>query len=123
MSKDLIERFGVAWTAMDVDACMACFTDDAVYAAAVGDGPGTVFAGKAAIRVQLERIFGDAALAPLACGRHIVVGDVAMMEWSLDRRAPDGTTTTVKGVDVYEFRDGLISLKDSYRKCLPERGA
>ncbi len=120
MGKELIERFSVAWTAKDVDACMACFTDDAVFAAAAGDGPGTVFAGKAAIRAQLERIFNDDALEPLVSGRHMISGNLGMMEWSLDRRMTDGTTKTFRGVDVYEFRDDLISLKDSYRKCLPE---
>ena len=118
MTLDDIVRFGQSWTDKDLDACMAYFTEDAVFAASTGDGPGKDFVGKAAIRAELERIFADPSIAPLVCGRCWIDADRGGMEWSLDRRMGDGATRTVRGVDLYEFRGDLIRLKDSYRKCL-----
>lgn len=115
---ELMRRFAVLWTGKDLDGCMACFGDDAVFAASVGPEPGTTYSGKAAIRAKLREIFDDPANAPLVCGRFFSVADVGMMEWSLDRKMPDGTVKTFRGIDVYEFDDGLIRLKDSYRKNL-----
>lgn len=116
MSLELMKRFAALWTARDLDGCMECFADDAVYAAAIGPEPGATLAGKPAIRAKLAEIFADASISPLACGRFFPHGDTGLMEWSIDKRMPDGETKTVRGLDLYEFRDGLIVLKDSYRK-------
>ncbi|WP_448956607.1 nuclear transport factor 2 family protein [Labrys neptuniae] len=115
---DLMRRFAVFWSARDADGCMACFSEDAVFAASAGPEPGTTYAGKAAIRAKLQEIFEDPANAPLVSGRFFTMGDAGMMEWVLDRQMPDGTVKTFRGIDIYEFDGGLIRLKDSYRKCL-----
>ncbi|TPM40665.1 nuclear transport factor 2 family protein [Mesorhizobium sp. B2-3-4] len=116
MSLALMTQFGERWSARDLDGCMNCFSDDAVYAAAIGPEPGTTYAGKPAIRAKLAEIFADATISPLLCGRFFPHGEVGLMEWSIDKRMPDGTTKTIRGIDLYAFRDGLITLKDSYRK-------
>lgn len=116
MSLELMKRFGELWSARDLDGCMECLCDDAVYAAAIGPEPGTIYAGKPAIRARLAEIFADTTISPLACGRFFPHGDTGLMEWSIDARMPDGSTKTIRGIDLYEFRDGRIALKDSYRK-------
>lgn len=112
----LMLRFGELWSARDLDGCMECFSDDAIYAAAIGPEPGTTYVGKPAIRAKLAEIFADVTISPLACGRFFPHGDTGLMEWSIDKRMPDGKTKTIRGLDLYEFRDGRITLKDSYRK-------
>lgn len=117
MTLDDIMRFGRCWAEKDLDACMAYFTDDAVFAATTGPGPGRNFVGKPAIRGELDRIFRDRSISPLVCGHGWVEGERGGMEWSIDRQMPDGTVRTIRGVDLFRFRGGLIALKDSYRKC------
>ncbi|PLP56632.1 DUF4440 domain-containing protein [Mesorhizobium loti] len=116
MCLELMMRFGELWSARDLDGCMECLTDDAVYAAAIGPEPGTTYVGKPAIRAKLTEIFADTSISPLACGRFFPHGEIGLMEWSIDKLMPDGKTKTIRGLDLYEFRDGLITLKDSYRK-------
>ncbi len=116
MSLVLMKRFGELWSARDLDGCMECLSDDAVYAAAIGPEPGMTYVGKPAIRAKLAEIFADTTISPLQCGRLFPQGEVGLMEWSIDKRMPDGATRTIRGLDLYEFRDSLITLKDSYRK-------
>lgn len=116
MSLALMTRFGEHWSARDVDGCMDCFSDDAVYAAAIGPEPGMTYLGKPVIRAKLAEMFADTTISPLQCRRFFPHGEVGLMEWSIDKRMPDGATKTIRGLDLYEFSDGLIILKDSYRK-------
>lgn len=116
MSLALMKHFGERWSALDLDGCMNCFSDDAVYAAAIGPEPGTSYAGKPAIWAKLAEIFADTTISPRVCGRVFPQGKIGLMEWSIDKRMPDGATKTIRGIDLYEFCDGLITRKDSYCK-------
>lgn len=77
-----MHRFAISWSGKDVDGCMACFSEVAVFAASAGPEPGTTYAGKAAIRPKLQEIFDDPANAPLVSGRFFTMGQTGMMEWS-----------------------------------------
>jgi hypothetical protein len=47
-----------------------------------------------------------------------MVGDWAVFRWGF-RRAVGAGYQVVRGCDVFEFHDGLIVRKDSYRKTTP----
>jgi ketosteroid isomerase-like protein len=45
-----------------------------------------------------------------------VAGDRGVSEWVFTGTAHDGAAVEVQGCDVFTFRDGLIAVKNSYRK-------
>lgn len=51
--------------------------------------------------------------------RHFVCGDRGVSEWTFTGTRQDGTKVEVHGCDLFTFRDGKISVKNSYRKNRP----
>lgn len=47
---------------------------------------------------------------------HFVAGDRGVSEWTLTGTTTDGERIEVRGCDLWTFRDGLISRKDSFWK-------
>ena len=45
-------------------------------------------------------------------------GDLGVSKWLLTGTTPAGNAVAVRGVDLLEFRDGLIIHKDSYWKIV-----
>jgi ketosteroid isomerase-like protein len=116
-----IERlvgFGEVWAQKDLDACMAYFTEDAVFHAAAGPEPGTTYSGKDAIRRQIETIFGNPLIAPMIPGPCFISGDHGMAHWTLVIEDESGHSHEFRGVDFYRFEGDKIRLKDSFRKVL-----
>ncbi|MBA8881855.1 nuclear transport factor 2 family protein [Phyllobacterium myrsinacearum] len=116
MSLERLARFGEDWRRHDLDACMGYFTDDAVYAASTGPGPGTIFAGRQAIQDELARIFRSLEPGSFKPGACSISGNRGFALWELERRMPDGSIIIFEGIDVFEFRGNFLTLKDSYRK-------
>ncbi|MEM1192194.1 MAG: nuclear transport factor 2 family protein [Pseudomonadota bacterium] len=119
MIENLLGQFNAAWSNQDLDAVMACFAEDAVYFASVGPSPGERAEGHTDIRHLVERMFeldGDAATH---IDRINILKDAAFWTWRYTR--PEHPEEI--GCDFFEFGDGLITLKDAYRKTflLPER--
>ena len=114
----LLVRFGRAFNAGDVDGILACVTADFEWRLAQGpDAPdGRIVRGKDAVR---------AALAERAAAiRHIrfsetevtIAGDRIVGRFPATGEWASGAPIDVRGVDVYDLRDGLIAVKDSYWK-------
>jgi ketosteroid isomerase-like protein len=86
----VLRSFGKAFNKGDVAAILECVTDDFEWRLAAGpDAPdGRIVSGKSAVRDALaER-----------------------------DEFTDGTKIDKRGVDIYQFRDGKIAVKDSYWK-------
>mgnify|MGYP003700637271 CR=1 FL=1 len=115
-----LKAFGKAFNRADVDGILAVVTDDFEWRLHEGpDAPdGRVVRGREAVRQALaeraERIeslrfsetevmFGD----DHAVGRFRATGAYR-----------DGRPIDVRGIDIYGFRDGRISVKDSYWKAI-----
>ncbi|MCC6316899.1 MAG: nuclear transport factor 2 family protein [Gemmatimonadaceae bacterium] len=108
-----------AFNAHDLDAIMAFFADDCTFDMPRGPEPhGARSIGKAAVRVaiasRLEGIpdvhFGD--------DRHWVAGNQGVSEWLLTGTTRDGRAIRVRGCDLWEFRNGKVTRKDSYWKIV-----
>lgn len=109
---DIYARFAAAWAARDIEALLSCVTDDVVYGASVGHEPGTTYRGKAAVADGFRAMMAHDHGSVLTPGRTVFVGDLGFAEWTY--RGPAGE---VRGIDVLVFRDGLLAVKDAYRKC------
>jgi steroid delta-isomerase-like uncharacterized protein len=117
MSLSLLERFGAAWNAHDLDALLAMVTDDCVFETAAGAGAhGNRFIGKEALRGAFPMAWQTWPDARWEQATHFVCGERGVSEWTFVGTDRDGRRTEVRGVDVFELRDGLIARKDTYRK-------
>jgi ketosteroid isomerase-like protein len=108
---DVIERFGAAWGAHDLDATLALVTDDIVFESTGPAPDGIRFEGRDAVRGAWEPIFADPDAIFTVESTHCVSGDRVAQCWIYDWG--DGH---VRGVDLFIVRDDLVSEKFSYVK-------
>ncbi|MCU1452401.1 MAG: hypothetical protein JWN46_547 [Acidimicrobiales bacterium] len=108
---DVIERFGEAWGAHDLDATLALTTDDVVFESTGPAPDGERFVGQDAVRAAWEPIFADAAATFTVEDTYCESVDRVVQRWRYDWA--DGH---VRGVDLFTVSDGLVAEKCSYVK-------
>jgi ketosteroid isomerase-like protein len=105
------------FNAHDPDVILEHFTDDAVFDAPRGTGPGGArFVGRAAIREAFAQRFAGIPDIRYHDGRHAVAGDRGLSEWTIRGTTASGEPIEVRGCDLWEFDGRRISRKDSYWK-------
>jgi len=110
-----------AFNRHDLDAIMAFFTDDAVFESPRGPDPfGRRFVGKEAVREGLAARFSGIPDVHYGNDAHFVAGDRAASEWTLTGSTTDGDRLEVRGCDLWTFRDGLVTKKDSFWKIVQQ---
>ena len=113
----LLEAFAAAWNAHDLEALLALCTDDCVFETAAGaEACGMRHAGKAALRPAFPAAWRNWPDAAWLDATHVVAGERAFSEWTFRGTDAAGRVTEVRGVDLFELRDGRIARKDPYRK-------
>lgn len=114
----LLTRFAEAWNAHDAEALMACMTTDCIYRAAAGEeASGKQFSGQAAVRDAFAAIFRAFPDAAWRDASHHVAQTHGFSTWRfVAKDMATGALVEVDGVDIFELRDGLIAMKDTYRK-------
>ncbi len=119
----LLQDFADAWNQHDVDALMTFMTEDCVFETSAGpDVCGTRYAGHEAVRAGFAEVWATFPDAQWVNARHFVLGDLGVSEWTFTGTRNDGTCVEVNGCDLFNFRDGKIALKNSYRKNRPPIG-
>jgi steroid delta-isomerase-like uncharacterized protein len=103
-----------AFNAHDLDAIMAFFTDDCIF-----DTPrGQRLVGTEQVRQGFQARFDGIPDIQYGDERHWTSGDRGVSEWTIRGTRATGDPIEVRGCDLFEFRDGKISRKDSYWKIL-----
>ncbi len=110
MSVEVVERFGAAWAAHDLEGVLALVTDDCCFDATGPAPDGTLHVGKDALRAAWQAIFDDTS-SHFEVEATIDAGDHVVQRWRYDWG--DGH---VRGVDLFLVRDGLVAEKRSYVK-------
>jgi ketosteroid isomerase-like protein len=108
-----LDRFAGAFDTRDVDAVMACMTDDCVFES-TRPPDGERYVGSAAVRRAWSELFAASPGAMFTTEDRFVAGDRAVVLWRYDWSG--GDAGHVRGVDVIVVRDGLIAEKRSYVK-------
>lgn len=115
--RETVVRFSAAWARGDVDSLLSLMSDDPVYKGSTGDGPGTCYRGREAVRAAFARMVSPSAEAPPRAEMYFFANR-ALVFWQLDMVGPDGSKRKTDGVDVLTFTsDGRIAVKDAYRKA------
>ena len=111
-----LARFLSAWSSRDPDAVLAAAHPDFVYRASVGPEPGSCWSGAAALRQGLLAMFRHDEGAEIDILECQINGDAGHLQWRYRFKRADGSEALQLGCDLLRFRDGLLVLKDSYRK-------
>lgn len=118
---ELLDEIQDGFNRHDVDAILSHFTDDVVWLMARGPTPpeGRRCVGKAEIGEVLRARYAAIPDMRWEEMRHWIVDDSkAISEWVV-RGTPDGGTPfEYTGCDLWEFRDGLVTKKDTYWKSI-----
>jgi ketosteroid isomerase-like protein len=107
---EVVQRFGDAWGAHDLDGVVAMLTDDCVFDATGPAPDGARHVGPDAVRAAWKAIFDDSD-SRFEAEETFAAGDRVVQLW---RYSWDGGH--VRGVDVFRVRDGRVSEKLSYVK-------
>ena len=113
--KSLVEAFN----RHDLDVIMEFFVDDCVLDMPRGPGPGgTLFEGTENVRRGLATRFEGLPDVHYGDDSHWVAGDFGVSEWTLTGTQQSGERLEVHGCDHFEFRDGKITVKNSFWKII-----
>lgn len=112
-----VQRFLVAWDEHDVDGILDMMTDDIVFESSFGpEECGKRFSGKVEARQAIERVYATFPQTRFEDPVWGVVGDRGFAEWTMSHFDKSGKRVAVRGCDLFVFKDGKVSRKDSYRK-------
>jgi ketosteroid isomerase-like protein len=114
---DLLVAHLAAWSRHDIETIMSTMTQDCIFETSGGPDPwGRRYEGAAMVREAIEEIFEMLSDIRYTNARHTVCGDRGVSEWTMIATRPDGSRIEARGCDLFEFREGKIHRKDSYRK-------
>jgi ketosteroid isomerase-like protein len=106
----VVEEFGAAWAAHDLETTLALVTDDCVFDATGPAPDGIRHVGPDAIRAAWQSIFDDRS-AVFEAEQTFAAGDRVVQLW---RYSWDGGH--IRGIDVFTVREDKVSEKLSYVK-------
>lgn len=115
----LLETFAAAWNAHDIDTLMACMTPEncVFYGAAGTSEGGGQFHGPDQVRAAFKAVWEKFPDARWNNPKHFVCGNRGYSEWLFSGSTADGKEKCLAhGVDLFEFENGKIKVKDTYRK-------
>lgn len=116
----LLADFAEAWNRHDIEALMSFMADDCCFHAVAGpDLMGRSFTGRDAVRAGFQMAWENFPDAAWLDGEHFVAGDRGVSESTFCGTRLDGTRVEARMVDVFTFRDGLIAVKNAFRKDRP----
>lgn len=114
----LLRRFGKAFNAGDVDGIVACVTADFEWRLAEGpDAPdGRIARGAEGVRAALAERDGVIEAIRFSETELFFADGAVIGRFRATGTYRSGEPLDVRGIDIYTFRDGRISTKDSYWK-------
>jgi ketosteroid isomerase-like protein len=107
---EVVEAFGDAWGVHDLEATLALITDDCVFEATGPAPDGIRHVGAEAIRLAWQEIFDDTD-SQFESEEIFCADDRVVQRW---RYSWDGGH--VRGIDLFNVRDGKVAEKLSYVK-------
>ena len=120
VTESSLAAFSDAWNRHDIDALMSFMSPDCVFQTAGGpDACGARHVGTQAVRQAFAGAWAAVPDAQWINGVHFVQGDFGVSQWTFVGTAADGTRIETDGVDIFNFKDGKICLKNAFRKARP----
>jgi beta-alanine degradation protein BauB len=114
-----LRAFLKAWSAKDIDAILACMSEDCIYYASIGPGPGKKYIGKEAVRAGVQNMIAHDKTEQANVSNLMISGRRAVWEWRYVSRDTQGSQVIEIGCDLIWFKGTKIAIKDAYRKVNP----
>jgi predicted SnoaL-like aldol condensation-catalyzing enzyme len=108
--------FNEAFNRHDVAAMMQLMTDDCVFENTSPAPDGTVYKGKEAVTQFWQDFFRESPNAHIKIEEIFGLGLRCVMRWRYDWEDAAGNKGHVRGVDIFQVKNGLICEKLSYVK-------
>lgn len=121
VTEETLKQILDAFNRHDLDAIMEFFSDDCSFDFPRGPEPwGQRFIGKAQVREALAGRFKGIPDVHYGEDRHWISSDgtMGLSEWTLTGTTTSGLGLKVRGCDLWEFRDGKVTRKNSYWKIV-----
>ena len=121
ITEETLKQILDAFNRHDLDAIMEFFSNDCSFDFPRGPEPfGQRFIGKAKVREALASRFKGIPDVHYGEDLHWISaeGDRGVTEWTLTGTTTSGLNVKVKGCDLWEFRNGKVTRKDSYWKIV-----
>ncbi len=114
----MLKKFGKAFNAGDVSAILECVTEDFEWVLAEGpEAPqGRVVRGRDAVATALAERMREFKAMRFFETELLYTDAQAIGTFRLQATRANGETLDARGCDIYSFRDGRITRKDSYVK-------
>ncbi|NJC95570.1 MAG: nuclear transport factor 2 family protein [Anaerolineales bacterium] len=112
----LVLAFNDAFNQHDVPGMMQLMSDDCVFENTYPAPDGTTYSGKEAVTRFWVDFFRDSPIAHIEIEEIFGMGNRCIMRWRYEWVDDTGEKGHVRGVDIYQVREGLISGKLSYVK-------
>ena len=109
MGSDVVSRSFETWNARDIDAFVACLTEDVTYHVPESIPFGGALTGREAVAAFAEELFGVFEHLETELDRIVGKGDRVIADGVHRGRTPDGLVHEVPFRNAVSLRDGLIS--------------
>ena len=123
---ELLNTFSQAWNAHDVEQLMSCMHPDCCFETVAGDEVyGTRIQGMTAVRDVFSQTFRTFPDAQWRNSKHWISADgqSGISETTFTATSPEGGQIEANMVDVFQFKEGKILLKNAFRKNRPVQTA
>lgn len=121
VTEETLKEILDAFNRHDLDAIMGYFSEDCSFDFPRGPEPwGQRFIGKDQVREALAGRFKGIPDVHYGDDRHWISSDGTMgvSEWTLTGTTTSGARLEVRGCDLWEFRDGKVTRKNSFWKIV-----
>ncbi len=120
VTTELLDEIQDAFNRHDVEGILSYFAEDGEWLMARGPNAreGRRCRGKAEIGAVLAERYRHIPDMRWVEMRHWIFGDKALSEWIVQGTADDGTVLDFLGCDLWEFRGGEVTKKDTYWKTI-----
>lgn len=112
----LVLEFNEAFNRHDVAGMMQRMSDDCVFENTDPAPDGTVYSGKEAVTQFWQNFFLESPHAHIEIEEIFGLGNRCIMRWKYHWVDTAGSKGHVRGVDIFQVKDGFISEKFSYVK-------
>lgn len=112
----IVLEFNEAFNRHDAEEMMRLMSDDCVFENTTPAPDGTVYTGKKAVTRFWQDFFRESPLAHIEIEEIFGLGNRCIMRWKHSWMDAEGKQGHVRGVDIFQVKDGFISKKLSYVK-------
>ncbi|MDP7578944.1 MAG: nuclear transport factor 2 family protein [SAR202 cluster bacterium] len=117
VTTEFLDGFANAWCNHDVEELMSYMSNDPLFQLSAGpDIDGKRFEGWNDVKAGFQMVLDMFPDGQWIDGSHFIAGDRGVSEWTFTATGQDGNPIEVRGCDLFAFKDGKISVKNSFRK-------